>query len=40
MGFYGPNTVIFMVFGPESPIIWVLGPCRVQVNVEHVIPQH
>ena len=28
-GVLGPtNTIIFMVFGPQNPIIWVLGPSR------------
>ena len=24
--FKGPNTIPFVVFGPQNPIIWVLGP--------------
>ena len=29
IGFYGPNTIVFMVFGRLNPIIWVLGPLGI-----------
>ena len=25
-GFSGPNTLIFMVFGPQNAVVWVLRP--------------
>ena len=30
--FLGPNATIKLVFGPESPIIWVLGPLESGVD--------
>ena len=26
IGFEGPNAINIIVFGPQSPVIWVLGP--------------
>ena len=28
IGFQGPNSNNVIVFGPENPIIWVLGPLK------------
>ena len=36
MGFWGPNTILVMVFGLENPIIWVLGP----LGFEHRLLKH
>ena len=29
IGFWGPTAIILMVFGPYSPIVWILGPLGI-----------
>ena len=34
MGFWGPKNINIIVFGPQNPIIWVLGPLGMIKQVD------